>query len=139
MMQHTEMSYDRLAWLYDALAHLYSGGQIYALKTSQAGELCPSDRVLYVGVGGGADAILAARHHASVTILDLSPLMLERAARKFRAAGLQDSVEIICSDVLEHQRVAYYDVVVVNFFLNMFSEPTVKVMLAHLAKMIKPD
>jgi ubiquinone/menaquinone biosynthesis C-methylase UbiE len=139
MMQNTDMSYDRLAWLYDALAHLYSGGQIYALKTSQTSELHPSDRVLYVGVGGGGDAILAAKHHVIVTILDVSPLMLERAARKLRAAGMQDSVEIICSDVLEHQRTAYYDIVVVNFFLNMFYEPTVKVMLAHFAKMIKPN
>jgi demethylmenaquinone methyltransferase/2-methoxy-6-polyprenyl-1,4-benzoquinol methylase len=138
-MQHTDMNYDRLAWFYDGLAHLYSGGQIHALKTSQTSELHPGNRVLYVGVGSGEDALLAAKHHASVTILDLSPSMLERAARKFRAAGMQDSVEIICSDMLKHERTAYYDVVVVNFFLNMFPEPTVKVMMDHLANMIKPS
>jgi demethylmenaquinone methyltransferase/2-methoxy-6-polyprenyl-1,4-benzoquinol methylase len=64
--------------------------------------------------------------------------MLERAARKFRAAGAQDAIEIVCSDVLKHDRPAYYDIIVANFFLNIFSESTMKVVLAHLATMIKP-
>jgi ubiquinone/menaquinone biosynthesis C-methylase UbiE len=137
-MRRAGESYDRLAWLYDAAAHLYSGGQIQALKTHQIDEMQPGDRVLYAGVGGGEDAVLAAKRRVRLTVLDTSPLMLEQAAHKFHAAGVQDSVEIICSDVLKHDRPAYYDAVVVNFFLNVFSEPTMKVVLAHLATMIKP-
>ena len=137
-MQRAGESYDRLAWLYDAAAHLYSGGQIQALKAYQIDEMQPGDRVLYAGVGGGEDAVLAAKRHVTLTVLDLSPLMLEQAARKFRAEGVQDSIEMICSDVLTHDRPACYDVVVVNFFLNIFSEPTMKVVLAHLATMIRP-
>lgn len=135
---HTGKSYDRLAWLYDAAAHLYSGGQIHALKTFQIGELQPGNRILYAGVGAGDDAVLAANRRVVLTVLDASPLMLERAALKFHAAGVEDSIEVICSDVLKHERPAYYDVVVANFFLNIFSEPTMKVVLAHLATMVKP-
>lgn len=137
-MQHSGKSYDRLAWLYDAAAHRYSGGQIHALKAFQLGELQSGDRVLYAGVGGGEDAVLAAKHHVMLTVLDASPLMLEQAALKFHAAGVEDSIEVICSDVLKHERPAYYDIVVANFFLNIFSEPTMKVVLAHLATMVKP-
>ncbi|KAB2942276.1 MAG: methyltransferase domain-containing protein [Hyphomicrobium sp.] len=137
-MQHSGESYDRLAWLYDAAANLYSGGQIHALKASQISELQPGGRILYAGVGGGEDAVLAANHHVALTVLDASPAMLERAAVKFRAAGAEDSIEVICSDVLEHERPAYYDVVVANFFLNIFTEPTMKIVLAHLARMVKP-
>ncbi len=137
-MQHTGKSYDRLAWLYDAAAHAYSGGQIYALKAAQIGELEPGHRILYAGVGAGEDAVLAAEHDLKLTVLDASQLMLERAAIKFRAAGVQDSIEIICADVLKHERPAYYDVVVANFFLNIFSEPAMKVVLAHLVTLIKP-
>ncbi|MBZ0209690.1 MAG: class I SAM-dependent methyltransferase [Hyphomicrobium sp.] len=137
-MQHSGKSYDRLARFYDAVSHFYSGGQIHALKASQIDELQPGSRILYAGVGGGEDALLAAERGVMLTILDASPLMLERAARKFRAARVYDHIEIICSDVLEHERPVYYDVVVANFFLNIFSEPTMKVVLAHLVTMIKP-
>ncbi len=137
-MQHKGKSYDRLAWLYDAASHAYSGGQIHALKASQIDELQPGNRILYVGVGGGEDAVLAAERRVMLTVLDTSPLMLERAALKFRAAGVHDSIEVICCDVLRHERPGYYDVVVANFFLNIFSEPDMKVVLAHLATMIKP-
>ena len=137
-MQHTGKSYDRLARLYDAAASLYSGGQIHALKASQIGELQPGQRILYAGVGGGEDAVLAAEHDVALTVIDTSPGMLERAALKFRAAGVEDSIEIVCSDVLEHERPAYYDVVVANFFLNIFTESSMQVVLAHLATMIKP-
>ncbi len=137
-MRRTGESYDRLAWLYDAAARLYSGGQIQALKAHQIDEMQPGDRVLYAGVGGGEDAVLAAKRHVALAVLDLSPLMLEQAARKFRCEGVEDSIEIICSDVLKHDRPAHYDIVVVNFFLNIFSEPDMKAVLAHLVTLVKP-
>lgn len=137
IVQHSGKSYDRLAWLYDAASRLYSGGQIHALKASQIGEFQPGYRILYAGVGAGEDAVLAAKHGVMLTVLDASPLMLEQAARKFRAAGVEDKIEIICSDVLKYERPAHYDVVVANFFLNIFSEPSMKIVLAHLAGMNK--
>ena len=137
-MQNTGKSYDRLARLYDAAAHLYSGGQIRALKASQIGELQAGQRILYAGVGDGEDAVLAANRRVTLTLLDLSPLMLERAAGKFQAADAEGCLEIICSDVLKHERPGHYDIVVANFFLNVFKEPMMEAVLAHLATMLKP-
>jgi demethylphylloquinol methyltransferase len=98
----------------------------------QAGE-----RVLYVGVGPGEDAVLAARHGARVTCLDLSAQMLAQAAARMQRAGL--SAEFLQADVLEHRRLDYYDVVVVNFFLNVFSEQQMQHMLAYLVTLVRPD
>ncbi len=137
-MRDSGKSYDRLAKLYDAAAHLYSGGQIRALKASQIGELQPGQRILYAGVGDGEDAVLAANRQVTLTLLDLSPLMLERAASKFQAADAESCIEIICADVLKHERPGHYDIVVANFFLNIFSEPMMEAVLAHLATMLKP-
>jgi len=130
-------SYDRLAKLYDTAAHLYSGGQIRALKASQIGELQPGQRILYAGVGDGEDAVLAAGRQVTLTLLDLSPGMLERATRKFQAVDAS-SIEIVCGDVMTHERPGHYDIVVANFFLNVFTEPMMEAVLAHLAAMLKP-
>src|SRR5215510_11788534 len=135
-MKHTGKAYDRLSSLYDALSHLYSGGKIRALKAAQSAEMRPGDKILYAGVGTGEEAALMARSDVKVTILDISPLMLELAVERFQAAGVQ-GVENICCDVRDHGRNAFYDVVVSNFFLNIFSESTMKEMMGHLAMMTK--
>ena len=131
-------SYDRLAKLYDAAAHLYSGGQIRALKAAQISELQPGQRILYAGVGDGEDAVLAANRQVSLTLLDLSAGMLARAAGKFQAVDAEGCLEIIRGDVLKHERPGHYDVVVANFFLNVFKEPMMEAVLGHLATMLKP-
>jgi demethylmenaquinone methyltransferase/2-methoxy-6-polyprenyl-1,4-benzoquinol methylase len=131
-------SYDRVARLYDVAAHLYSGGKIRALKASQIGELQPGQRILYAGVGDGEDAVLAANRQVTLTLLDLSQGMLDRAAGKFQAADAEGCLEIICADVLTHERPGHYDIVVANFFLNVFKEPMMEAVLAHLATMLKP-
>jgi demethylphylloquinol methyltransferase len=131
-------SYDRVARLYDAAAYLYSGGKIRALKAAQIGALQPGQKILYAGVGDGEDAVLATNRQVSQTLLDLSQGMLDRAKSKFQAVDAEGSLEPICSDVLKHQRPGHYDVVVANFFLNVFTEPMMKAVLAHLATLLKP-
>ena len=131
-------SYDRLAKLYGAAAHIYSGGKIRALKASQIGELQPGQKILYAGVGDGEDAVLAASRQVSLTLLDLSQGMLDMAAGKLQAVDAGGSLEFICSDVLKHERPGHYDVVVANFFLNVFTEPMMEAVLTHLATMLKP-
>src|SRR5262245_46786191 len=71
MATATTNNYDRVASLYDILSHVYSGGQIRACKAAQLTHIKPTDRVLYAGVGGGEDALEAARLGASVTVVDL--------------------------------------------------------------------
>ena len=74
----------------------------------------------------------------SLTLLDLSQGMLDRAEAKFQAVDAAGSLELICSDVLKHERPGHYDIVVANFFLNVFKEPMMEAVLAHLATMLKP-
>jgi demethylmenaquinone methyltransferase/2-methoxy-6-polyprenyl-1,4-benzoquinol methylase len=131
-----ENNYDRIARWYGLLSHLYSLGQIRACKRSQTLAIAPGDRVLYTGAGGGEDALMAARIGAQVTVLDLSPRMVALAGARFREAGL--AVELLCGDVLEHGREGWYDVVVSNFFLNVFAEPVMEAVLRHLVRRLRP-
>ncbi|HWB11362.1 MAG TPA: methyltransferase domain-containing protein [Pirellulales bacterium] len=127
-------SYTAVASFYEGLAACYSGGQIAAAKRAQLAEMRPADRVLYVGVGAGEDAIEAARLGVQLTCLDLSSAMLARLE-----ARLGDTrAEIICGNAFDHHRPGYYDVVTANFFLNCLSEPCMREMLAHLSTLLRP-
>src|SRR5476651_1185697 len=82
------LNYNRVAPVYEALGYIYSGRQIYDAKASQISEIEPQDRVLYAGVGPGEDALLAARHGAQVTGVDVSTAMLCQAEARMTRAGL---------------------------------------------------
>ena len=129
-------SYGSVAWFYERLSSVYSAGQIRAAKLSQVEELHPGDKVLYVGMGCGEDAIVAARRGADLTCIDLAPQMINRTRQRFEKANI--TAEFICCDVMTHDRIGHYDKVVANFFLNVFPEPVMRNVLAHLVTLLKP-
>lgn len=110
-------SYESVARWYDAIARVYSRGRIGRAKAWQAPRLNPGERVLYVGIGTGEDALMAAQRGARVTGIDLSAAMLRRAGRRFERAGLD--AELIRADFFEHASGQRYDVVALNFFLSV--------------------
>lgn len=61
--------------------------------------LRPSDSVLDAGGGSGINAIVMAQLGAHVTLLDLSPKMLELAEANVENAGLAESITLIQGDI----------------------------------------
>ena len=138
MTSGLQNNFDHVAGAYDWLANIYSCGQIRACKAAQIRNIVPGARVLYAGVGGGEDAVMAAQKGAHVTVIDLSPRMLAKAAKRITGAGLDGQVECICGDILDHDRCGYYDVVCANFFLNVFTEPVMREIMQYLATLLRP-
>ena len=130
------LRFDRVASFYEWASAVYSIGQIAASKRWQVTKMDPGQRVLYVGVGGGEDAIVAARHGVELTCLDLSQRMLDRCARKLQSERL--TAELRCEDVSLHQRTTYYDVVAANFFLNCFDQETMPQIMEQLVRLLVP-
>jgi ubiquinone/menaquinone biosynthesis C-methylase UbiE len=135
-MRFDEYSYGSIALIYDWVAGVYSRGQIAASKRLQLDAIKCEDRVLYAGVGRGADALLAARFGARVTAIDLAPQMLERLSKRLTREGLVS--ELICGDVSNHKPGDLYDVVVANYFLNLFDADHAREMIRKLAEFVKP-
>lgn len=135
-MRFDEYSYASIGGVYDWLAAFYSRGRIAASKRGQLDAIEHGDRVLYAGVGRGEDALLAARAGARVTAIDLAPRMLERLSRARSQEDLE--LELICGDVSRHSPDHAYDVVVANYFLNLFDAERAGVMLRHLGELVKP-
>ena len=129
-------SYDAVAGSYELMSRLYSAGRIAASKRAQLPFIASGDRVLYLGVGSGEDALLAARKGAVVTCLDLSPAMLDRLRRRLRRDGLD--AELVCGDAFEFDRAGRYDAVAANYFLNCFREEGMRRMLRHAAGLVRP-
>lgn len=133
----TSWSYDSVSNFYEKLANVYSFGSIRASKDSQLEDMHPGDKVLYVGVGSGEDAIKAAKLGADVTCIDLSPKMLSIAKQRFEKESLVG--KFICNDITKYENEGYYDIVTANYFLNNFSKDAMLNVLQHLTTLLKPN
>ena len=128
-------SYESVAWCYDPLARVYSLGRIDRAKAFSASRFGPGDRVLYAGIGTGADALRAARRGVEITGLDLSPAMLARTRRRFEAASVP--VRLECKDLFEYTAERAYDAVVANFVLDVHGNEDAARAISHLATLVR--
>ena len=129
-------NYDRAAKFYELSAKIFSTNQIKASKRSQLKYINPGDRIVYLGTGGGEDALLAARAGAHVTCVDISAKMLHQVERKLAKENL--SAELICQSAFDHERFDHYDICAANYFLNVFREPEMIEMMQHSARLVRP-
>ncbi len=136
-MTRTVYSYDRVAWCYEAIAAAGSLGAIPRMKAAQVEAFVAGQRVLYVGVGAGEDAVLAARRGVELTCLDRSPAMLRRLDRRLARGSLR--AELVQTDLRNYAPAQRFDAVVANFFFNVFEAETVEHMLARIAPWLELD
>jgi demethylmenaquinone methyltransferase/2-methoxy-6-polyprenyl-1,4-benzoquinol methylase len=124
--------------IYDWLSALYSGNSIHHCKIAMLDRLKPGDKVLFAGVGHGKDAVWAARLGAAVTVVDLSETMLGKFQANLDKEGVTARIRQVHSDILKVDEYEHYDMVVANFFLNVFHEDTMVRVLEHLIRLGKP-
>jgi len=126
-------------------------GHFYELTTSAAVDRCrvamldylqPGEKVLFVGVGHGRDAIYAAQRGADVTVVDMSKTMLWKFQQNLDKIHQESETSIavtqVQSDILEVTDYEQYDMVVANFFLNVFYRDMMVKLLEHMVKLGKP-
>lgn len=129
-------TFDRVASIYEHLANFWSLGRVGQMKRGQLTHLHAGERVLYVGVGPGDDALAAAELGADVTCLDLSPKMIDGVRRRFAAAGLEGT--FVVSDLFEHTPEDPFDVVVANFLFGCFSDDRRPAAVAQVGGFLRP-
>lgn len=128
---------------YDFLSRLYSGDSIRACKLAMITKevIKPGEKILFVGAGHGKDAIRAAELGASVTVVDISPTMMSQLNKQIAAHSASDSLDISTTlqDILKLQTFGHYDIVVSNFFLNVFDPTKMRMLLDHINKLISAN
>ena len=81
--------------------------RLHTLKENTASKYIQTNRetparVLEIGCGIGALAILLAQRGVSVTGIDYSPAMLAGAEEKIRGSGLLENADLFCVDATEY-------------------------------------
>jgi ubiquinone/menaquinone biosynthesis C-methylase UbiE len=128
--------YGPVAAIYDELAAFYSRGRIGETKRLSCEVLKPGDRVLFPGVGRGQEVLSALRLGAVATAVDVSAAMLGRLRASLERAEM--SAELVEADVSMFRPEAPCDVIIANYFLNLFEGSRASAMLDQLADSLRP-
>lgn len=129
--------------VYDAAAALASGTAIHRCRLAALDHIRAGDRVLFVGPGHGSDVAAAITAGARVTVVERSATMLRRLRRTLArhasppAGADVDGPVIIHGDAFGYDGTDH-DVVVANFFLNVFGVTDEDRMVRHLVARLKP-
>ena len=139
LFAQTQISnYGRIVQVYEFGARIGSNGKIQKSKHFHLEFLEQGSRVLYPGPGWGIEVNEAAKKELVPTVIELDSKMLRRAKKTFKDSGLINQIECIQGDVLDHKRYNYYDYIVANYFLDVFSKNTMPEVFAHLVSLLKP-
>lgn len=125
---------------YDALTRLASGRAIHHCRLWALEAITAKSRVLFCGAGHGTDVVAARACGARVTVVELSSAMVAQLRRHLTAAGLQEGPELtVVEGDAFHWTESGYDVVVANFFLNVFPPDGEDAMRRHLCERLADD
>jgi demethylphylloquinol methyltransferase len=127
-----------MGFQYEFTGILYSLGQIPKCKVAMLDQLKPEDKLLIAGVGHGIEAVAAARKGVSVTAVDISKTMLKYFQKKIDKANLNKPIQIINNDILQVKYAPEFDMVIANYFLNVFPREKMLQILTHLTTFVKP-
>jgi len=108
------------------MTRLASGSAISRCRLHATSTVVPGQRVLVVGAGHGEDVVAAIAAGGIVTVVELSATMLAH----LRARVGDRPVRLIHGDAFDHDEV--YDIVIANFFLNVFGGDDETRMRRHL-------
>jgi demethylphylloquinol methyltransferase len=130
--------YKLMGFQYEITGSLYSLGQIPKCKVAMLDNLKPDDKLLIAGVGHGIEAIAAAGKGVDVTAVDISKTMLKYMQKKIDKAHLNKPITIINNDILQVKYGPEFDMVIANYFLNVFPREKMLQILSHLTTFVKP-
>lgn len=133
-----ENSFDRIAWAYDSLAHLVFFGAIKRAQLSLLHKIPKNANLLIIGGGSGWILTELDRLGISISVdyIEASGQMLKKTQQHqpfnhIKVSfihGTQESIPVN----------AFYDVVITNFFLDVFSPANLPGVMAHLDRYLNP-
>jgi ubiquinone/menaquinone biosynthesis C-methylase UbiE len=125
---------------YDRGIHLLTAGRMEGLRQRVAEEWVePGARVLDIGCGTGAQALICAQRGATVTGVDTSQSMLEEAEARAILEGVSERVEfrwLDASEIGEHFAPRSFDLIILSLVLSELGERSQTQVLAACGELL---
>ncbi len=123
--------FDRITFIYDALAHVTSVGQINKSQLAFLSDLSTQSTCLILGGGTGyfLQKLLEQNKTVNITYVDASQKMISHAQKRI-AKKMPDElhrIHFICESV-EAFDFSTYDIIVCNYFLDLFEQTYVNIL-----------
>lgn len=131
-----ERGFDGVAWFYDPLARLVFGREMVDSQTHHLGSIPPGSSVLILGGGTGwiVDELFERSPDCTVWYIEASGKMLQKARRRGKS-GRVHFIHGSWQDVPARK----FDVVVTNYFLDLFTNQTLGLMIPVIAGSLHTD
>lgn len=132
--------FDLIAPVYDRLACLVFGENIFRSQTAFLNHIPGRARVLILGGGTGRiiTAVLDAQPDCEIWYVESSPRMMELARTRLEGDGRKSRIHFLAGDH-ELRPQIYFDVIVTNFFLDVFCEEALMGEVARIKSFCHKD
>ncbi len=127
-------NFDRIAWIYDLIKHVVFGNTLETAEMGFVNEIKDEDHILIVG-GGTGNVLNAIPSTCAIDYVELSEKMLDKARK--RRSDLP--ISFYNTDYLSFEPPTKYDVIICSFFLDVFNEDNLRLVLKKLGKELKSD
>lgn len=126
--------FNKIAPIYNLLSQLVFGGTLKKAQRFFLSELPKQGNILIIGGGDGwiANEILSMSNSTTIVYIEASDAMLTRARKKL--INYKNRIQFIHGTETCIPEGSVYDVVVTNFYLDLFSDSTLTSVIGHINK-----
>lgn len=132
--------FDKIAPHYDAMARLVFGDSIKKAQLSFIDQIPESSEVLIIGGGTGwiAQEIFQKVKDVRITYLEKSEQMIALSQSSLQEVE-KSKLTFVNKSLEDFETSGKYDVIVANFFLDVFSKGQLTMMVRRIKKLLRPS
>lgn len=137
-MKKDTNGFDRIAWAYDTLASLVFGESNVNAQVYFINKIPDGSNILILGGGTGKviSAIALVKRNCRIWYIDNSIKMIEKSRKRHPG---KNYVEFICGTENDIPQGIEYDVVMTNFYFDLFPNEKLEGIVYEIEKILMPE